>query len=691
MDASAKAKPSEASGPDTELEDLLRSFARIREVDDPVRRRIALLREAERLHLDVEYFSGLFDLYSQQTMPPKWLLERYTDKIVAWAASLSFFSLLDYIGRLAILLAIVSFFINLPAENKQRQDEAWQTAESASGQTYSQARIDALERLNDDCVSLKGINAPRADLRGLHLDRCYRVPGGGLLGRWFPSVFRREGAVLMGADLQGADLQRSRLPGADLSLARLAGTDLVQADLEEARLEGAHLSNADLFLANLRGAKLAGADLRGADLTNSDLAGADLSRALMTGAKLTGANLKGAILERATLDTANLARTDLRHADFLLADLRGAVLRKALCDERTGFDKAQIGGADFHGAFLPSLDHLRVASGYDPQLVAGITLTGLPATPRHFKIGLILPDPGHSFYQQVAQGARASARGKAELVVRNIEDADHRLTLAGKLEKEAAILRELAALGVDGVALVPQNENRSTAAIRDAMAAGLVVVCYDHCLNPADATRLIVAHYSSDQFELGRETGLALVRWLDQKRRWTGPVQVGIFNFCEFDGCYQRVKGFRSALDAARKPWIEAAYRGQEGLEQSRESALDLIREHPSLTFLWASNEEGTNSLIDAVDTLNLQGKVRVWGTDISAQIAGRLRDRDGALQGVTGQNPERMGNFAVTALLQAMSARSVAPFKPVALDLRPFSRDDPDAVARYLAEQPGR
>ncbi len=62
--------------------------------------------EAERLHLDVEYFSSLFDLYSQEKRPPEWWPEQATDRIVAWAENLSFFTLLEYVGRLTILLAI---------------------------------------------------------------------------------------------------------------------------------------------------------------------------------------------------------------------------------------------------------------------------------------------------------------------------------------------------------------------------------------------------------------------------------------------------------------------------------------------------------------------------------------------------------------------------------------------------------
>src|SRR3954447_4797588 len=182
---------SAAPGPDTDLEELLESFARAQEVDDPVLRRIVLRREAERLHLDVDYLTGLFELYSRRSAAPKWLLERYAARLVAWAESLSFFSLLEYVGRLAIVLAIASFFIDLPERHQQRQYSTWETVESASGKEYSRARINALEELGEDCVSLEGLNARGADLRRLRLDRCYSIPGGFLLGRWAPRVFQR--------------------------------------------------------------------------------------------------------------------------------------------------------------------------------------------------------------------------------------------------------------------------------------------------------------------------------------------------------------------------------------------------------------------------------------------------------------------------------------------------------------------
>ncbi|HKI01852.1 MAG TPA: pentapeptide repeat-containing protein [Thermoanaerobaculia bacterium] len=677
-----RAAPEAALRPEIELEELLDSFIRVQEVDDPVRRQIAVFREAERYGLSVDDYGRLFTLYARRRRAPKWLLETYTEKLVDRLQSLSFFSLLEYVGRLAIVMAIFSFFLDLPERHKQQEYETWHTAEAASGKVYSRARISALEQLNGSCVSLEGLNARRAYLRGLRLDRCYGVPGGYLLGRWAPAVFRRQGAVLLGADLEEARLEGSRLPEADLRDAALAGSHLASADLEEAQLQGADLGGADLFRVNLRGARLAGANLQNADLSNADLEGADLTRARLQGARLVGANLRGAVLRYAQLQGANLSRTDLRGTELFYADLSGASLRKARLDGRTGLEKSEVRRADFRGATLPLKDHLRSARDW----TLAITDPAEPAkTPGPaFTLGLIVDDEQH-FFEEVERGARRAAGKEAELIVR--------VATAGpgtKAENEAAIVQELIRRGADGIVLVPQDERRSVPVLRRAFDAGLVIVTYDHSLNRGDASRLLAANYESDQFELGRETGQAVVRWLKRQPDVPGPREVGIFKYCDFEGCYRRVEGFRAALDKSGVRWREAGYRNRRGRESSAEAAAGLLADHPGLAVLWSANESGTESLVAAIRARRLDGRVRVWGTDISPQLAGMLLAGDGVLQGVTGQRPEEMGYQAVSMALESLKGRRRRAFESGTVEVQPFNRDDPQRVREYLETRSG-
>lgn len=676
------APPSEADQrPEIELEDLLDSFLRLEGIVDPVRRQIAVLREAERYGLSVEVYSRLFASYVRKRKVPKWLLEAYTEKLVDWLQSLSFFSLLEYVGRLAIVMAIFSFFLDLPERHRQQEYETWETVESASGKVYSRTRINALEQLNGSCVSLEGLHARGASLRGLRLDRCFGVPGGYLLGRWAPAVFQRQGAVLVGADLAGAHLAASRLPEADLRWATMARAHLASADLEAARLQGADLSGADLFRVDLRGARLAGANLQNADLSNADLGGADLTKARLQGARLVGVNLHGAVLHYAQLQGANLARADLRRADLFYAALSGASLRKARLDGRTVLESAEVRRADFRGATLPLRDHLRSARDWtlaisDPEEPAKL---GAPA----FLLGLIVDDEQH-FFAEIERGARRAAGKEAGLIVR--------MATAGpgtKAENEVAIVQELIRQGADGIVLVPQDERRSVPVLRRAFDAGLVVVTYDHSLNPVDASRLLTGNYESDQFELGRQTGKAVARWLKRQPGGPGPREVGILKYCEFEGCYRRVEGFRAALDESGVRWREAGYRNRRGRESSAEAAAGLLADHPGLGVLWSANESGTESLVEAVRARRLGGRVRVWGTDISPRLAAMLIADDGILQAVTGQRPDEMGYQAVSMVLKSLKGSAPA-FESRMVPLQPFNRDDPGQVQEYLEAHPG-
>jgi hypothetical protein len=113
--------------------------------------------------------------------------------------------------------------------------QAWQVVNTAQGKGGSGGRIDALQDLVRNQVSLAGVQ---------------------LDGAWL------EGLVLPAADMRLATLKHANLRGADLRNANLE-----QADLTGADLTGANLGHARLTNAQVRGAVAMTTDLRGADLT----------------------------------------------------------------------------------------------------------------------------------------------------------------------------------------------------------------------------------------------------------------------------------------------------------------------------------------------------------------------------------------------------------------------------------------
>jgi hypothetical protein len=148
----------------------------------------------------------------------EWLCERLSYLLGRWA----FLEILGHVGRFSILASVVvgvgvywweADERRMQAENqrKAKHYQAWQVINAAQGKRSSEGRIDALQDLNMDKVSLRGV---------------------------------------------------------DVSNAYLSEIDLKDADLEDANLSGAILVAANLSRANIRGANLSGANLYEANLLN---------------------------------------------------------------------------------------------------------------------------------------------------------------------------------------------------------------------------------------------------------------------------------------------------------------------------------------------------------------------------------------------------------------------------------------
>ncbi len=220
----------------------------------------------------------------------EWKCELLSELLEGWA----FLDILGHVGRLTIIFAIFFYFYESGSRRKAKHYQAWQVINTAQGKSGSGGRMDALQDLNRDGISLVGIDI--------------------------------SGAFLPELNLENAKLERANISGADLYDANLAGAKLLIANLSEAELERANLSGTDFYDANLVRADLSGANLAGAELIKANLSGVRFYDANLSGAKILNANLTGAKLYYTNLVGANLSEAELAGAEFIGADLRKANL-----------------------------------------------------------------------------------------------------------------------------------------------------------------------------------------------------------------------------------------------------------------------------------------------------------------------------------------------------------------------------
>lgn len=188
-------------------------------------------------------------------VPFAWL-ECGMDWVSYWLSRWRFLEVLGYLERFGVLVAVIFYFEESGDRLKQKHYQAWQVINSAQGKGGNGGRIEALEELNADGVSLVGVDLSSAFLQGVKLKKA-------ALARATLDAADARDAEFAGADLENASLRSANFRGTRLDSAELEGSDLNDADLNGAQMSGANLTGASLEKADLRGA-----DLRGAKWTD---------------------------------------------------------------------------------------------------------------------------------------------------------------------------------------------------------------------------------------------------------------------------------------------------------------------------------------------------------------------------------------------------------------------------------------
>ena len=301
--------------------------------------------------------------------------------------------------------------------------------------------------------------------------------------------------------------------------------------------------------------------------------------------------------------------------------------------------------------------------------------TAAPAAEKKIVIGAVLFGRD-SFFENIQTGMEGAAKDAGVELLVNVHDHD--------ISKETTYIEDYIARKVDAILITPESLDASVAAIKQAFDAGIKIICFNTCINDADAKKYVSAFYETDQASLGQQTGEYLVSWL-AKNMAGQEVNVGILQCDRFEACKRRGDGFRKALNDKGIKWTEVA--NQEGFmpDVGSTTAESMLQANPNINILWSENEGGTVGEVIAVRTMNLAGKVFVFGTDISTQLAEMLAADENILQAVTGQSPRAMGGDSVKAALMALKGEKNDYYHIVANAF--FSRDDQAAVQKFLTE----
>jgi ABC-type sugar transport system substrate-binding protein len=273
------------------------------------------------------------------------------------------------------------------------------------------------------------------------------------------------------------------------------------------------------------------------------------------------------------------------------------------------------------------------------------------------------------FFRGIQLGFEASAKESGATLMQGNSD--------NKLEKEAELVDTFIARGAKAVVLAPLNSDASIPALERARDAGVKVVLYGTSIN----SDFQVADVGTSQLDIGRFTGEAAARYI--KENLGGKAKIALLGFRSqlqqmsddrTNGFLEKAKdGVELDVVATQDAWLA---------ENAVTVATDILTANPDIQVIYAANEGGTVGAVQAVRAAGKQGKVFVFGTDGSEQLAGFLLDEDNVLIATTAQQPVEIGKKAADVAAAAIKGEATEKYydiPPLAL-----SRYDLDGVKAY-------
>lgn len=264
-----------------------------------------------------------------------------------------------------------------------------------------------------------------------------------------------------------------------------------------------------------------------------------------------------------------------------------------------------------------------------------------PAAPKAITVGAIYLDT-QGYYAGVRQGVQDAAKSsdvKVQLIETNAQ---------GDISKESSFIDTLVARNVDAIILSAVSEKGSSRTLRRASEAGIPVLCYNTCISQKGVDKYVAAWLVGDPVEFGRKLGDAAADYFIANK--ISAPKIAVINCEAYEVCVQRRKGFEAALKA-KVPGMQIVA-NQEGtvLDKAISVGEKLIISTPDIDAIMGESGGATLGAVKAVRNQNQAGKIAVFGSDMTTEIAQELQN-NAVLKAVVDISGKKMGNavFAQT------------------------------------------
>jgi ribose transport system substrate-binding protein len=297
----------------------------------------------------------------------------------------------------------------------------------------------------------------------------------------------------------------------------------------------------------------------------------------------------------------------------------------------------------------------------------GLALAGCTGQKKQYKYRLAVIPKGltHQHWQSVHRGAERAAADLAEqgILVEVIWDGPR---TEDDDEAQINLVNRHVADRVSGIVLAPQHSKTMVAPVERAVEQGIPVVIFDSGLDRKDA---YVKYVATDNYRGGRLAAEHLLKLL--KADGKPAPKLVLFRYKPgSESTEQREQGFEDHVEEViaeqrRKgepaiTWLSRDRYAGATVDSASEAAaplLDGLRDR-GIDGIFAVNESSATGMLRALESLELNRKVRLVGFDQSEPLRQGLEKGD--VDGLIVQDPYKMGYLGVWVLVQHLEGKDV-------------------------------
>ena len=261
------------------------------------------------------------------------------------------------------------------------------------------------------------------------------------------------------------------------------------------------------------------------------------------------------------------------------------------------------------------------------------------------QIALIMKSLANDFFSSMAEGAKkhqAEHRNEYELVVNGIKDELD-------LSRQAALVDEMVASGVDAIVIAPADSKALVPVLRRARQKGVVIINIDNRLDrdTLEKEKISIPFVGPDNRKGARKVG----EYLASKLKPGDAVAILEGIRTSFNATERRL-GFEQAMQEAKMKIVDSQS-AQWEMNKANTITVSMLSEHPEIKAILAANDSMALGAISAIKTAGRSGEVLVVGFDNIPAVQQAIKE--GKILATADQHGDALAVYGIEYALQLL------------------------------------